>query len=113
MSERGSATVLALALVVVALVLGAAVVALAGQAHARVLAQHAADAAALAGARQARTAVASAQIPDGVACEAARRVARAVEAELASCVVRGADVTAEATVYGVSAVAVAGPRNTG
>ncbi|WP_084104723.1 Rv3654c family TadE-like protein [Demequina sp. NBRC 110056] len=108
--DRGSGSVVALAVVVAAVLLGLALIAAAAEAHSRVLAQHAADQAALAGAYAARGALAMGADATGAGCEAAREGARANGVALVRCAVRRADVTVEVRApSGVGAVAVAGP----
>ncbi|MFB9765365.1 Rv3654c family TadE-like protein [Nocardioides kongjuensis] len=98
MSQRGAATVLAVAAAVVLLLVGAAtgVVGAIVVAHRR--AQAAADLAALAGATS--LAGAGAGHPGRDPCAAAAEVATANGASLVTCVVEGSDVVVEVRVSG-------------
>ena len=91
-SERGAATVLALAFLGVLLLIGAALGVVAGLVVAHRTAQGAADLAALAGAGA---------VADGLdPCPAAGRVAAANGARLDACTVAGREVTVTVTVAG-------------
>ncbi|WP_230977541.1 Rv3654c family TadE-like protein [Georgenia yuyongxinii] len=92
--ERGSGTVLGLALVVVLVILAVAVVGLARAVHARGTAQSAADLAALAAASALHRAGGSIDDP----CTVAARVVEANDAEPAGCAVSGAVVEVRARV---------------
>lgn len=101
----------ALAIVVAVLLLGAVVIGTAAQSHARVQAQHAADGAALAGAFAAREAVAAGSDAQAEGCGQARSTAVLMGARVSRCEARGAVVTVKVEgARGVTAVAVAGPR---
>ena len=90
--ERGSATLFALALIGVLVLVGAALGVVGAMVHAHRAAQSAADLAALAGA-EART-------RGGDPCLAAATVAAANGATVDSCAVEGADVRLQVTVAG-------------
>ena len=109
-SERGSATLFAVAIIGVVVLVGAALGVVGAMVHAHRLAQSAADLAALAGARSA------ARGQD--ACVAAATIAQANGAEVDQCTVDGFDVRLQVTVAGphwlgqhhdLSALARAGP----
>jgi secretion/DNA translocation related TadE-like protein len=91
-ADRGSATLFAVAVIGVLLLVGAALGVVAAMVHAHRMAQSAADLAALAGA-QAR---AHGRDP----CGAAVRVAAANGASMDSCTVAGSDVRVQVTVGG-------------
>ncbi|MFW2512377.1 pilus assembly protein TadG-related protein [Demequina sp. SO4-13] len=111
--ERGSGSVVALAVVMVVLVVGAAIVAGAAASATRVAAQQAADEAALAGAHAARGEVALGRDPAARACEMAAAAAGDNGARSTRCAVVGAVVTVEVTLtrarLDAVALAVAGP----
>jgi len=99
--------VVALALVLAVVMLGAGVIAGAGQARARAVAQHGADTAALAGAREARASVALGA-DTSAACAAAHAMANVTRCEARGMVVT-VRVTVPAPLGGAAALAVAGP----
>lgn len=110
--ERGSATLFAMSLVGLLVLVGAALGVVAAMVHAHRLAQSAADLAALAGAR----ALADGEDP----CAAAARIATANGAAVDACAVAAADVRVTVTVTGphwlgqshdLSAEARAGPHS--
>ncbi len=90
--ERGSATLFAVAVTGVLLLIGAALGVVAAMVHAHRTAQSAADLAALAGAQ--------AQTRGRDPCSVAMRVATANGASLDSCAVAGSDVQVQVTVVG-------------
>ena len=90
--ERGSATLFAVAVIGVLLLIGAALGVVAAMVHAHRMAQSAADLAALAGAQ--------AQARGRDPCRAAVRVATANGASMDSCAVAGSDVQVQVTVIG-------------
>ena len=90
--QRGSASLLVVALLSVLLLVGAALGVVAAMVWAHRMAQSAADLAALAGA---------AELQEGAdACGAATRIADANDATLDSCLVQGDDVVVDVTVAG-------------
>jgi len=91
-AERGSATLFALALVGVLVLVGAALGVVAAMVHAHRVAQSAADLAALAGAE--------AQARGRDPCARAAELATANDARLDSCAVQGRDVRVQVTVAG-------------
>jgi secretion/DNA translocation related TadE-like protein len=92
--QRGAASLLAVAMLAVLLLVGAALGVVAAMVRAHRVAQSAADLAALAGATGLQE--------GGEACAAASRIADANHAAVTSCLVRGEEVVVE--------VSVAGPR---
>ncbi|HET6937490.1 MAG TPA: Rv3654c family TadE-like protein [Nocardioides sp.] len=92
MAERGSATLFAVAVVGVLVLVGAALGVAGAMVHAHRVAQSAADLAALAGARS--------RAEGGDACAAASTIAGANDATLDSCAVDGFDVRVQVTVAG-------------
>jgi secretion/DNA translocation related TadE-like protein len=113
-SERGSATLFAVAVIGVLVLVGAALGVAGAMVHAHRVAQSAADLAALAGAQSGAR--------GGDACSAASTIAEANGATIDSCVVDGFDVRLQVTVAGphwlgqhhdLSAQARAGPDPTG
>ncbi|WP_234983310.1 Rv3654c family TadE-like protein [Demequina sp. NBRC 110053] len=108
--ERGSGSVLTLALVVAIVVLGMALVSAGARTLARVDAQNAADLAALAGAHAARGHAAQGDESREAACEAASAAARANRATVVRCAAAGATLTVLVRGgRGAEASAVAGP----
>lgn len=91
-SERGSATLFAVAVVGLLVLVGAALGVVGAMVHAHRVAQSAADLAALAGAQS--------RARGGDACSAAATVAEANGATVDSCVVDGLDVRLQVTVAG-------------
>lgn len=112
-ADRGSASILTLAIVMVVVMLGAAIVAGAAASAVRVAAQHAADEAVLAGAHVARGERALGRDPAARACSAASVAAGDNGAHSRRCAVDGAVVTVEVSLRRgpaeVRATAVAGP----
>jgi secretion/DNA translocation related TadE-like protein len=101
-SDRGSATIVGLAVGVAVLFTGLAVVKSAADVISRAKARSAADLAALAGAGWARAG-------QDVACARAAEFATANNAVMVSCVLEGLDLELAVEVKGVRAVARAGP----
>lgn len=91
--DRGGATVLALALIAVVLLVGGAVIFAAASSAVAIAAQHAADQAALAGARQARAQAALGHSDANATCTAAREAAREHQATVTRCVEAATVVT--------------------
>jgi secretion/DNA translocation related TadE-like protein len=109
--QRGAASLMAVAMLAVLLLLGAALGVVAAMVRAHRVAQSAADLAALAGATGLQE--------GGEACPAAARIADANQAAVTSCLVQGEEVVVEVSVDGprwlgqqgdLSAQARAGPR---
>ena len=94
-NDHGGASVLAIGLIAVLLMIGGAIMFTAAASAAQLAAQHAADEAALAGAHAARARVALAEPVAATACVAARVAARENGASVTRCVAAGATVTVD------------------
>ena len=111
MSDEGSATVVAIAVLAATVVVGAAIAGVAGIATDRATARSAADLAALAGAYEVRRELGGAT---GEPCDAARRTALANRATVTWCRVYGdGSVELEVASGGAQASARAGPEREG